>query len=224
MGVGGGDASAEEAVASADLDRLVVQARDRAGPRGWGALPNAIRELITAAIERRTPKVDWRRALRIFTASARRTKLVGTWQHRSRRYGTIPGIKVKRLQHVAVVVDTSGSISDNDLSVFFSEIHAMWRNGAQVTVIECDAAVQHVFEYRGRLPRKVGGRGGTAFDPAFTWLHAQKHRISWDGCVYLTDGVAPEPKVRPPCKLLWLVAGNGQVGPHLKWGRALRLG
>ncbi len=214
---------AEEKVAAADLDRLVVQARDRAGPRGWGALPNSLRDLITAAIARRAPKLDWKRALRLFSASSRRTRLMGTWQRQSRRYHTIPGIKVKRFQRMAVVVDTSGSISDHDLSEFFAEIHGMWRQGAEVQVIECDAAVQHVFDYRGRLPTKVGGRGGTNFDPAFQYLHDNRRKGSWDGCVYLTDGVAPEPKVRPPCKLLWVIVGSGNLGPHLKWGRAVKI-
>ncbi|MFO0647847.1 MAG: VWA-like domain-containing protein [Polyangiales bacterium] len=220
---GAGDDS-EQKVAGTDLDRLVVQARDRAGQRGWGALPNALRELITAAIERRAPKLDWKRALRLFSASARRTRLMGTWQRQSRRYHTIPGIKVKRFQRMAVIVDTSGSISDGDLAEFFAEIHGMWRQGAEVRVIECDAAVQHVFDYRGRLPDKVGGRGGTSFDPAFKYLNDNRRAGVWDGCVYLTDGVAPAPTIRPPCKLLWVVAGNGTVGPHLRWGRAVKLG
>lgn len=217
----GAGTDAEEAVAAADLDRLVVQARDRAGPRGWGALPGPLRELITAAISRRAPKLDWRRALRLFASSARRTRLAGTWQRESRRYHTIPGIRVKRYQRMAVVVDTSGSISDVDLSVFFAEIHAMWRQGAEVQVIECDAAVQRVFEYRGKAPDKVGGRGGTSFDPALKYLHDTRHRAPWDGCVYLTDGVAPKPTVRPPCKLLWVLVGNG--GAALPWGRSVRL-
>jgi predicted metal-dependent peptidase len=220
---GAGD-EAEQKVAATDLDRLVVQARDRAGPRGWSSLPNALRELITAALERRAPKLDWKRALRLFSSSARRTRLMGTWQRQSRRYHTIPGIKVKRFQRMAVVVDTSGSITDADLSEFFDEIHGMWRQGAEVTVIECDAAVQHVFEYRGRLPGKVGGRGGTSFDPAFKYLNDNRRKGVWDGCVYLTDGVAAAPTVRPPCKLLWVVVGAGTVGPHLKWGRAVKLG
>jgi predicted metal-dependent peptidase len=219
----GDGTDAPSQVAAADLDRLVVQARDRAGPRGWGALPGPLRELITAAIARRAPKLDWRRALRLFASSARRTRLAGTWQRESRRYHTIPGIRVKRYQRMAVIVDTSGSIADDDLAEFFAEIHAMWRQGAEVQVIECDAAVQRVYAYRGKVPDKVGGRGGTCFDPAFQHLRDTRHTQPWDGCVYLTDGVAPAPKVRPPCKLLWVVAGTGTIGPHLTWGRAVNL-
>jgi predicted metal-dependent peptidase len=218
---GHGDA-ASQAVADTELDRLVVQARDRAGPRGYGPLPNALKELIAAALERRAPKVDWRRALRIFSASARRTRIAGTYQRMSRRYGTLPGIKVQRFQRMAVVLDTSGSISDDDLSEFFAEVHALWRNGAEVTVLEADAAVQHVWRYAGRLPGKVGGRGGTSFDPAFQWLQDARRQGVWDGCIYLTDGVAPTPTVRPPCKLLWVLTRDGK-GENLPWGRVVKL-
>lgn len=212
-----------EDIADAEIDRLVVQARDRAGPRGWGALPAAIRDLVSAAIERRQPKLNWQRALRLFAASSRRTRILSTSYRPSKRYGTFPGTKVKQFQNLAVVIDTSGSISDGDLTAFFGEIHGMWRAGASITVIECDATVQNTWEYRGRLPKAVGGRGSTSFDPPFRWLREHRGRGTVDGCIYLTDGVAPEPTVRPPCRLMWVVLPGGSMGPHLKWGRAVQI-
>ena len=47
----------------------------------------------------------------------------------SKRYGTRPGIKIKRYQRLAVAVDTSGSIKENDFVIFFNEIHSMWKQG-----------------------------------------------------------------------------------------------
>ena len=126
-------------------------------------------------------------------------------------------------KELVFVIDTSGSISDHDLSDFFAEIHGLWKNGAQVTVIECDAAIHNTWEYRGKLPHAVGGRGGTSFDPAFAWLRAYRGASPFDGCIYLTDGVAPEPTIHPPCKLLWVILPGGTVGSHLKWGRAIKL-
>jgi predicted metal-dependent peptidase len=45
----------------------------------------------------------------------------------------------------------------------------------------------------------------------------------WDGCIYLTDGHAAAPAIRPPCKVLWVVTPNGRLGEHLKFGRAVRI-
>ena len=66
---------------------------------------------------------------------------------------------------MAVVVDTSGSVPDADLSRFFAEIHGMWRQGAEVDIIECDAQVQKSYPYRGQLPQTVAGRAGPCSIP-----------------------------------------------------------
>jgi predicted metal-dependent peptidase len=223
--------SAVREALESQLDRAILSARDRAGPKAWGNLPGPLQRLVEAVIERRKPKVDWRRAVRIFAASSRRTRIVGTWRKESRRYSRevqgesqpVPGIKIKQLSRLAVVVDTSGSVSDRDLSRFFAEVHAMWRQGVEVDVIECDAAVQRVYPYRGKLPEGVAGRGGTSFDPAFAWLCSVRRRTKYDGCIYLTDGGAPAPQERPPCKLLWVVTSDGMVGDHLLYGRVIQI-
>ena len=98
----------------------------------------------------------------------------------------------------------------------------MWRQGAEITVIECDAAVQHVWEYKGKFPEVLHGRGGTAFDPAFRWLREQR-TTRWDACIYLTDGGAEAPEIKPPCKMMWVVTNDGWVGEHLRYGRTVKL-
>lgn len=208
--------------AEATLDGWLVKTAERVGSKTWGNLPAPLKNLIEAALEKRTPQVDWRRAVKIFANSSTRTRIRGTNRKQSRRYGTFPGIKIQRMSCLAIGVDTSGSVSDDALSTFFSEIHSIWKHGAEVHVIECDAAVQRVYQYRGEFPKAVSGRGGTVFDPVFD--HLRHNRLkTWDGCIYLTDGYAAEPSIRPPCPLLWVVTAEGSVGPHLKWGRAIKL-
>ena len=146
---------------------------------------------------------------------------MATTHRESRRFDSFPGIKVKRFQRLAVALDTSGSISNEDLTVFFSEIHGMWRSGAEIEIFECDARLQRRYPYKGRLPTQVAGRGGTAFDPVFAALRANR-LVRYDGCIYLTDGVAPAPTIRPPCRLIWVVTGDGQT-KTLKFGRVLKL-
>ena len=205
-----------------ELERQIIQAKTRTGPKAWGRVPGPLRAEIDAMIERRQPKISWKRVIRLFSNSSKRTRVVATAQRESTRFNTFPGIKVKRYQRMAVVVDTSGSVPDDDLSRFFAEIHGMWRQGAEVDVVECDAQVQRCYPYQGRLPEKITGRGGTLFDPAFEWLRSQR-MVRYDGCIYLTDGGSSAPTVRPPCKLLWIVTSDGMMGPHLKFGRSIQL-
>ena len=64
------------------------------------------------------------------------------------------------------------------------------------------------------------GGGGTDFDPVFTYI--KKNRFKrFDGCIYLTDGYASEPKVVPPCKVFWLLTPEGSADA-LKFGRVVK--
>lgn len=129
----------------------------------------------------------------------------------SRRYGTLPGTKVRPHRRLLVAIDTSGSISDRDLSDFFAEIYGIWRGGAEVLVAECDCELQRVWIFDGELPRAVCGRGGTSFEPVFRWLDADDRRF--DGLVYLTDGYGPPVQTAPRCAVLWVLARGCTAAP-----------
>jgi len=204
------------------VDGWIARTASRAGAKGWGDLPGPLHDLVAASLQRLQPKVDWRRVLRLFSTSSRHTRLVSTSRRPSRRFGSYPGNRVRRQARIAVAVDTSGSVTDAMLSAFFAEVRGMWRRGTEVHVVECDAAVQRVYRYEGALPEAVAGRGGTSVDPVFEWLRRDRKQ-RWDGCVYLTDGEFPAPRVKPPCKLLWVLTPGGSDGEHLRHGARVRL-
>ena len=214
--------SAQVASAESALDRIIVQARERTPVGQHGTIPGAINRLIEAILEKRKPKVDWKRALRIFSSNSRRTRVTHTMKRISKRYGTRPGIKIAHFQKIAVAIDVSGSIDNDHLSLLFSEVHGMWRQGAEIEVIECDAAVQRHYPYKGILPEVTSGGGGTNFDPVFEFLRKNR-RMQFDGCIYLTDGYASEPQIKPPCRMLWVITPDGDDGKHLKFGRVIKL-
>lgn len=142
------------------VGNLVFRARERMPPHQWGTLPAALVAQFELIMAERQPKVDWKRMVRIFCASSGRTRIRHTIKRISKRYGTRPGIKVQRLKRLLVAVDTSGSICPEMLEEFFTEIHATWKVGASVVVVECDAAVQRSYDYRGKPPQGVAGGGG----------------------------------------------------------------
>lgn len=209
-------------VVETEVDRMIIQAKDRTSVKDHGTIPLGIKSLIQSIIEKRNPQIDWKRALKLFSSTSRRTRVYHTMKRFSKRFGTRPGIKIKRFQKLAVAIDTSGSINIDDFNTFFSEIHSMWKFGAEVDVLECDADVQKKYSYRGRTPEFVHGGGGTSFDPVFE--HIRSNRFErYDGCIYLTDGYASEPKIKPPCKVFWCITKDGKVGPHLKFGRVVKM-
>jgi predicted metal-dependent peptidase len=204
------------------FDRQLQQARSKLNSKQWGDVAGSLRTLLERLATDTTAQVDWKRALRLFASSGYRTRIMPTNRKRSKRFGTYPGIRIRRERRLAVVVDTSGSIGPDILAAFFAEIALIHRSGAEVVVIEADADVQKVYPYQGRQPKQVEGGGGTDFNPVFDWLR-RENRQRFDGCIYLTDGYANTPYVRPPCRLLWVVTADGLIGDNLPWGKRIRI-
>ena len=128
-----------------ELDRMILQAKDRTAAKDYGSLPAGISTLISDIIDKRKPKVNWKRALNIFSTNSRKTRIYHSMKRISKRYGTRPGIKIKRFQKMAVAIDTSGSIQSEQVNEFFSEVHGIWKQGAEIELIECDAEVQKTY-------------------------------------------------------------------------------
>jgi predicted metal-dependent peptidase len=202
------------------ISKQLLDAAARTPSKHYGNLPAALITEIDLIRESMKPKVDWKRMLRIFSSSSGRTVIYHTMKRISKRYGTRPGIRIKQYKKIAVAIDTSGSIQETTLAQFFKEIDTIYRNGAEVFIIECDAAVGNAYPYKKNVPIKITGGGGTNYDPAFDYINKNK-KLQIDACVYLTDGYAPEPTIKPRCKLLYVITPDGNKGDHLKWGNSI---
>jgi predicted metal-dependent peptidase len=155
----------------------------------------------------RKAAADWRTVLRRFRASAETTRIRSTIQRPSRRFGTVPGTRIQRLCRLVVCIDTSGSLSAEDLGIIDAELRHLARTDAQIQLIFCDAAVVGEAAFRGALPTYVPGGGGTLFDPAL--LAAEKYDP--DGIVYFTDGWVSAVHTRPKAPVLWVLTPAGRA-------------
>lgn len=214
-----GDDDDEAPIARHELARAASDAKDRSGD-DFALLPESVQELVESLVDELQPTVDWRRVIRLFTEASRRTRISNTLRRPSKRYGTYPGIKVKRLHRLAVIIDTSGSVKQEALGEFFAEVRAIWRQGSEVVVIEADNVVRNTWEFRGESPDKMKGRGGTQFDPALQWV-VDSHP-PFDAAIYFTDGKANAPTVRPRCGVLWVLPSGGDP-QSLQGQRVVRL-
>ncbi|MCP4521490.1 MAG: hypothetical protein GY827_07335 [Cytophagales bacterium] len=174
--------------------------------KSYGTLPAGIQSYIDNLLEMMKPNLDWKRALRLFTENSRSTYLNNTLKRASKRYGTVPGIKIRRRQKILVAVDTSGSVSDTDLKEFFSEMYYVWRENAEIIVVECDTDIQHVYHYNGTMPDFVHGRGGTDFNAPIRYAN---EKVKPDAIVYFTDGYAPIPHEPNRHPILWMICSTG---------------
>ncbi len=170
------------------------------------ALPAGLQQYIDLTLKSLEPQVNWRRVLRIFSANSSRTYLKNTIRRPSKRYGTTPGIKVKNRQKLLVAIDTSGSVNNEELKVFFGELYHIWRQGAEIFVVECDAAIHNKYFYRGTPPNHISGRGGTDFNAPIEYANTEYHP---DAIVYFTDGYAPVPHIKNRAPMLWMITSGG---------------
>jgi predicted metal-dependent peptidase len=186
------------------INNAVRQALARLKPQDRVALPGSLLAALPAT-GAEPATTDWRRALRLFAASSSSTFLKSTIRRPSKRYGTVPGIRLHRRRELAIAIDTSGSISAGDMARFFREIHQIWRQGARISIVECDTAIRRSYPYMGAAPPTTSGRGSTRFDAPLEWANERRP----DALLYFTDGKAPAPQQPARMPLLWVIASNG---------------
>lgn len=175
-----------------------------------GKLPANLSRLIEDLLE---PRVDWKEALRQFVDRASRNDY--TWKRPNARYFSrniiLPSLYTEELPPIVVAVDTSGSVSNEDLQQFASEIDDILNqyNGTELTVIYCDAKVQHVehFTTENRPIRlEAKGGGGTDFAPVFKHVAAN---LETPAClIYLTDLYCSSYGDEPEYPVLWINTSN----------------
>ena len=185
-----------------------------------GKLGGSIARMVDHLLQ---PQLPWRTLLAHYMTRAARDDY--SFAHPSRREGAaiLPGM---RSQHVDLVValDTSGSISDEEMREFLSEINAIkGQVGARITLHACDEKLAPdgpwTFEpwEEVELPAKFQGGGGTRFTPLFEWAEHQDR--SPNLLLYFTDAKGEFPQHEPPYPVIWLVKGREKV----PWGQRIQL-
>ena len=94
----------------------------------------------------------------------------------------LPSLVGEKLINLAIAVDTSGSVSDEDFKVFVTEVHSILRmmNPEQIQLIQFDTAIKSVTKIRNTnelMACRFTGRGGTAITPVLEWANENKPQL-----------------------------------------------
>jgi predicted metal-dependent peptidase len=216
------DVAAGPGVGPVEADALRRQTAEaiRAHGRARGDVPAGWARWATTILE---PTVDWRRALTgaVREAAAWASGAVDyTYRRPSRRSGAMPGVVLPRLRQplprVAVVVDTSGSMTEDDLRDAMGEITGVLRavgiGGNRVTVLACDADVHATRRVTTVDQVVLAGGGGTDMRvgiEAALRTPERPHVI-----VVLTDGGTPWPETPPSSsRIIAALVGEAPAAP-----------
>lgn len=125
----------------------------------------------------------------------------------------LPSVGTPVPSRLVFAVDTSGSMTDGELSQIYTEIRAFRETfPTPLVVVQCDDDIQSVKEYEAfedfEDPTLVDvyGRGGTDFRPIFKWID-ENESGSPSILIHATDGYGIFPKI---CSVpvLWLLTRN----------------
>lgn len=187
-----------------------------------GRHPAALIEQLSPGNAQRRP-LDWRNALRMFTARHRAPR--HSYARPSRRFpgrvGEIPGRVYTSREieqpELLVALDTSASVDAATLDEIARQLAALSAH-ARFSIVECDALIHRVYRFTGRLDA-VMGRGGTDLRPPFDPAFLRAHRAQ--GLVYFTDGDGPFPEQPPALPTLWVLSGKLEFA--CGWGQQVRM-
>lgn len=208
---------AEQKLIDKQLQKVLSDAKDQTIKKR-GTVPGEIDAVII--IEQVTPpKFDWRGFIRRFTGTSTRVFTKKIRRKENRRFSDNPGLKVKMRQHMLLAIDTSGSVSDDELKEFMSEIHHIYKCGVDITIIQCDTRIRSVEPYKGKFEMAVQGRGGTEFDPVLEYFNENLRKYT--SLVYFTDGECYT-RVKPKGNTLWVLSERSSMNDKLP-GKVIKL-
>ena len=190
----------------------------QAGVKGSG-LARVFKELLE-------PTINWKDALYKYITQSR-----ADFEGYDRRFvhdgmyiDDVGGNKV----HVAAFVDTSGSVDEELLQNFLSELFFAINSTRGTTgylyYFDTELYPQGNIEDLDGVPKPVG-LGGTSFVPIMKELNkisSENSHTSTVGIIY-TDGFAPMTWEEPETPLLWCISPGGVKEENIKYGDVVRI-
>ncbi len=211
-----------------DWSKIIREAYNYAKQRGT----------VPAGLEREydelgRPKINWRAILRKEVSNAIPTDF--TWARPNRKYIWmdiyVPAIQRENIK-VLVSVDTSGSISNEELSIFMREVVGIAKSfdSVEFRIITHDSEVQDdILVKNGNIAKlkkiKIHGGGGTDHRPVYEYIEKKRYTKNAKLLISFTDGYSAYPE-KPCIPTIFILAGDHKPKHEMpKWAkRVIELG
>lgn len=168
-------------------------------------------------------QVDWREVLREFITATCAGKDYSTWSRPNRRFmgaGVyLPSSISERVDELCIAVDTSGSISDDDLRVMLTEVKGICDNVKpdKVRLLYWGHEVVRDEEYEfadlEKIIQSTRPKGGGGTDVECVVKYMRKHHIAPQATIVITDGDLYAGWGQWSQPVLWAVLDNKKATP-----------
>lgn len=198
-----------------EIKDAVLQAAQACGA---GDLPAGVQRLIKDLTE---SVIDWRELLLQQIQSTIKSDF--SWMRPNRRGwhtdAILPGMKPDETVDICIAIDTSGSIGEEELKIFLSEIKGIMDSYQDYTikVWSFDTEVYNLQEFthenmKDILEYEPQGGGGTDFEA--NWYYMKENDIQPKKLVVFTDGYPfGSWGDENYCDTVWIIKGNQSAQP-----------
>jgi predicted metal-dependent peptidase len=217
----------EMAQATQELKQLVLSAS--CAQKSRGNMPGSWQELCDKYTESTVTWNEFIKGRLMYNSGS------GRWDMKrpSRRYVSsgvfLPQVCSVQVGTVLIIRDTSGSVSNQELTWFNGEMKSISEDlHAKVHLIDCD---YEMYDRGSAAPNeinweeygKVKGRGGTSFIAPFKWLVDNIDEVKPIAIVYFTDmeGDFPKAKLDPGVPVYWVATTGLQYADSPHFGTVL---
>ena len=197
---------------------IVEQVADQV-QKSRGIIPGEFEELLERLKQVDPPKFDWKGYMRRFAGKSVKTYTKKSRRKYNKRLPENPGLKIRRHKHILAAIDTSCSVSTDELKEFLNELYHMKKTGADVTIIECDTAISYIGKFDPKKDLEIHGRGGTDFQPVIDYYN--EHQKEYSCLFYFTDGECSAPEGAKG-NILWVLSSRGNAYEDLP-GQVIKL-
>lgn len=194
---------------SKEMEEVLVRAAIHSQMRGEkpGTIPEEIQIFLNRLLK---PKLPWNQILAKYLNGFKKNDY--TFRRPNRRFMPehyMPSMLSESLTSLAVAVDTSGSVSDDDFHRFVSETHSIIRmmQPEQISFIQFDTeikSVNTVKSIKDLMTLDFSGRGGTDVTEVLEWASTNKPNV----LLIFTDGEFDLPNITPKTNVVWLIHGD----------------
>ena len=193
--------------------QLINSAVSMASAETRGLMPYHFKQQVSKINE--PARLNWKQLLKRYVGTVRsgKTKTKIRLNRRQPKRFDLSGTKTDTVIKIVVAIDTSASMSADDISAALNEMTSIVsKRKHQITVIECDSQIQRTYEIRtpSDIKPNVQGRGGTAFTPVIEFIN-NNAQFRDALLIYFTDGFG-EMVIPKPCvnRILWVIVGDAQ--------------